>query len=168
MKTQCPNCTASDKVTTENNGQKIKCWRSGEWYTIAEGKGIFPSHQEQTNQNNHIDKNEITVNNTNEPSKSDNNKATAALIFGIISLAWPSTAIGPISAVIAITLGFIARQKIRSKNAIGRKKAAWGIGLGVASFVFLALLVVLEYKTHSAIYELLESKPELFQNHPAM
>lgn len=48
MKTVCPRCQASDKTKKENIGQKTKCWRCGEWYTISEGKGILLPQQEQT------------------------------------------------------------------------------------------------------------------------
>jgi len=53
MKTQCPNCDASDKAPTESSSQKTKCWRCGEWYTIAEGKGILLPQQELTDRTNH-------------------------------------------------------------------------------------------------------------------
>jgi len=107
-------------------------------------------------------------NNKLEPDKSYNGIATTALVFGVISLAWPSMAVGPISAVVAIILGIVARRKIRnSANTKGQKKAAWGIGLGIASIAILALLVLLEINTRSAIYELLQTKPELLRKNPS-
>ncbi|MBW8039579.1 MAG: hypothetical protein FVQ85_06225 [Planctomycetes bacterium] len=47
MKTACPKCQANDKTKEENIGQKTKCWRCGEWYTIAEGEGTLLSQQKQ-------------------------------------------------------------------------------------------------------------------------
>jgi hypothetical protein len=41
VKTQCPNCNASDKIPAQSSSQNINCWRCGEWYTIKEGKGIL-------------------------------------------------------------------------------------------------------------------------------
>lgn len=109
-----------------------------------------------------------TDNNKFESTKSYNGIATTALVFGIISLAWPTMIIGPISAVVAITIGIVARRKIHnSSNTKGQNKAAWGIGLGIVSIVIFALLVILEINTRSAIYELLETKPELFQTDPS-
>lgn len=48
MKAECPKCEVSYKINKEYIGEKTNCWRCGEWYIIAEGRGILLRQKKQT------------------------------------------------------------------------------------------------------------------------
>ena len=89
--------------------------------------------------------------------------AITSLVFGILAIVFSRGLIGLASAIIAIVIGLIALYAMKQSGDItGRKKARWGLGLGISSIIILMIMLAVEVRTQRAVYGLRESNPELF------
>ncbi len=89
--------------------------------------------------------------------------AITSLVFGILAIAFPRGLIGLASALVAIVFGLIALYAMKqSGDFTGRKKAQWGLGLGISSIIILLIMFSMEVRTQRVVDGLRESHPELF------
>ncbi len=81
--------------------------------------------------------------------------ATAALVLGVVALAYPAAITGPPAAVAAIGLGVVGLWSQRRRTAIG------GIACGTVALVLFVTFTLIHHQAENAIGELLADSPAI-------
>jgi len=78
-------------------------------------------------------------------------KAVAALVLGIVSYFF----LGPLTAILAIILGVMARRDIEQSDGAlrGRGMASWGLWLGVVNIILVVLALIVLFAVGFSVLE---------------
>jgi hypothetical protein len=134
----CPACQKNYSVPADFSGRRLKCKVCGQLFTAqapetaAESPGPAADAPET-----------IAGRTGREPY------ATAALVCGIVAMAWPACITGPLGAAAAIIFGIMGVRSRRRGSAIA------GIALGCLALTWFGVETYFECRNRRALRELI-------------